>query len=99
MGGYGFNIISMEVLILEKFNPVFAISPGETVKECMDYLGLNTEQLSHELNISTEHMEEIFEGKEKITPDIAQGLNRVFSISKSFWLNLEDNYREDLKKV
>jgi HTH-type transcriptional regulator / antitoxin HigA len=38
------------------FNPVVAVSPRETIREDMVYLGLNQEELTARLGMSAKHL-------------------------------------------
>ena len=75
------------------FMPTVAIPPGETVKENMEFLGMNQKELAARLNITPKHLSNIINGNAPITYDTALKLESVIGPSAQFWMNLETNYQ------
>jgi HTH-type transcriptional regulator/antitoxin HigA len=75
------------------FMPTVAIAPGETVKENMEFLGMNQKELAARLDITTKHLSNIINGNAPITYDTALKLESVIGPSAQFWMNLETNYQ------
>lgn len=75
------------------FEPDWAIPPGETIRECMEY------ELAERLECSTEYLENILSGHKKISPEFAEKLEKVFNVKASFWLNLDKNYWDSLQRL
>lgn len=75
------------------FTPSVAISPGETIRENMDFLGMNQKELAIRLGITTKHLSNVFNGNAPITYDTAIKLQTVIGPSAEFWMNLETNYQ------
>jgi HTH-type transcriptional regulator / antitoxin HigA len=75
------------------FIPNIAIAPGETIRENMDFLGMNQKELAARLDITTKHLSNILNGNAPITYDTALKLESVIGPSAQFWMNLETNYQ------
>jgi len=75
------------------FNPVFAVPPGETIRENMVYLNMNQEELAVRLGISAKHLSDVLNGIAPITHDTALKLESVIGPSAEFWMELETNYQ------
>ena len=75
------------------FMPAVAIPPGETVKENMEFLGMNQIELAARLDITPKHLSNIINGNAPITYDTALKLESVIGPSAQFWMNLETNYQ------
>ena len=74
------------------FMPTVAIPPGETIRENMEFLGMNQKELAARLDITQKHLSNIINGNAPITYDTALKLELVIGPSAQFWMNLETNY-------
>jgi len=83
----------------KNFLPTVAIAPGETIRNEMDFLGLDQKALATRLDISTKYLSDILNGNEPITDEIAMKLERVLGPSSEFWMNLETNYQLDKERL
>lgn len=75
-----------------------AIPPGATIKMLIDEINMTQKELATRLNISEKHMTQVIKGDAEISRTLADALETVLGIDSIFWLNLENNYREALKK-
>ena len=75
------------------FAPAIAISPGETIRENMVYLGMNQEELAARIGTTTKHLSNILNGIAPITHDTALKLESVIGPSAEVWMELESNYQ------
>lgn len=75
------------------FMPSVAIAPGETIRENMEFLGMNQKELAARLDITQKHLSNIMNGNAPITYDTALKLEIVIGPSAQFWMNLESNYQ------
>ncbi|MDD4569985.1 MAG: HigA family addiction module antitoxin [Tepidanaerobacteraceae bacterium] len=75
------------------FLPTIAIPPGETIRENMEFLGMNQEELAVRLGITPKHLSNIINGNAPITYETALKLESVIGPSAQFWMNLEANYQ------
>jgi addiction module HigA family antidote len=77
---------------------VFApIHPGEVLLE--DFLrpmGLSQYRLAKGISVPPRRINEIVQGKRRISADTALRLGRFFGMSERFWLNLQN--RHDLER-
>ncbi len=76
-----------------------AIPPGESIKEQLEYRGMSLREFSCRMDMSKKLSIKLLNGDIPINIDIAKRLERVLGVPKSFWINLEKIYKEDLAKV
>jgi len=81
------------------YNPDYAVAPGETVRETMEYLGLTQREFAMRLDTSVQTLNRIFRGTQRITEEMANKLERVTGTPASFWNNFESRYRAQLAKM
>ncbi|MBO8154784.1 HigA family addiction module antitoxin, partial [Thermovirga sp.] len=77
----------------------YAIPPGETLKEELEYINMTQKELAIRLGVSPKTINQIIKGEAPITPETAAGLENVLGIDAVFWLNLEANYQADLARL
>ena len=75
------------------FNPDYAVPPGETIKELL------YDEFAKSIGLTIYNVIDLIEGKYKIDKPLAAKLGARFNITKQFWLNLENNYRDKLKEL
>jgi HTH-type transcriptional regulator/antitoxin HigA len=78
-----------------KYRPAIAIPPGASIRDNMKALGMDQEELSERLGITTKHLSHLLNGKVALTNDMALRLEDVFGADAEFWLQLEINYQID----
>lgn len=83
---------------IKKFYPSIIIVPGEIILDHMEANSMNQKELALRLGFSKEHLNKIIKGHKAITIDTAMALESVFSMPSNFWLNLEINHQENLKR-
>lgn len=76
-----------------------AIPPGETVRELMEDYRIGRQEMAARMGITAEQLDRLLSGEAKLTTVLAAGLENVFHVPASFWINLEMQYRRDLLKV
>lgn len=77
-----------------KFLP---IHPGEILlEEFLKPMKISEIELATEINVPLQMIKDIIQGSTNITANLALRLSRYFSLSESFWLNLQMRY--DLEK-
>lgn len=72
--------------------PVTAIHPGEHLAEELGALGMSAAELARQLEVPTNRITEILNGKRAITGDTALRLAHFFGTTAEFWLNLQSLY-------
>jgi len=76
------------------FNPDYAIPPGETIKEVIEFLGISEAELEKRIGTN-----KIITGEQSITHDIADMLEFLTGVPAKMWCSLEANYIEQLAKL
>jgi antitoxin HigA-1 len=66
-----------------------AIHPGEHLAEELKELRMSAAELARRLNVPTNRVTEILNGKRAITGDTALRLAHFFGTTAEFWLNLQ----------
>ncbi|HVP51987.1 MAG TPA: HigA family addiction module antitoxin [Terriglobales bacterium] len=72
--------------------PVMAIHPGEHLAEELRELRMSAAELARQLNVPTNRITEILNGRRAITGDTALRLAHFFGTTAEFWLNLQGLY-------
>jgi addiction module HigA family antidote len=77
---------------LSKAMPIAAIHPGEHLAEELRELEMSAAGLARQLEVPTNRITEILNGKRAITGDTALRLAHFFGTTAEFWLNLQSLY-------
>jgi addiction module HigA family antidote len=72
--------------------PLTAIHPGEHLAEELKELGMSAAELARQLDVPTNRVTEILNGRRAITGDTALRLAHFFGTTAEFWLNLQSLY-------
>ena len=72
--------------------PVTAIHPGEHLAEELSELEMSAAELARRLEVPTNRITEILNGRRAITGDTALRLAHFFGTTAEFWLNLQSLY-------
>ena len=68
------------------------IHPGETLRDDLDALGMSAAELARRIEVPTNRITGILNGRRAITGDTALRLGRFFGTTGEFWLNLQKLY-------
>ncbi|MFP4532702.1 MAG: helix-turn-helix domain-containing protein [Desulfobacterales bacterium] len=82
-----------------KFEPDYAVLPGETLKEVMDSLSMKQNELALRTGLTVQSINRILKGDQPITYETANKLELATDVPAHFWNNLEIQYREQLAKI
>ena len=78
----------------EKLDPVH---PGEVLlEEFLTPMGLSQNRLAVDIRVPPRRINEIVQGKRRITADTALRLAHYFNMSAEFWLGLQMDYDLDM---
>ena len=77
-----------------EFHPDYAVPPGETLQETLDYIGMSQTELAERTGRPIKTINGIVKGTTSITPDTALQLEKVLGISAGFWSRRERSYQE-----
>ena len=72
--------------------PLTAIHPGEHLAEELKELGMSAAELARQLDVPTNRVTEILNGRRAITGDTALRLAHFLGTTAEFWLNLQSLY-------
>ncbi len=72
--------------------PVTAIHPGEHLAEELKELNMSAAELARQLDVPTNRITEILNGRRSITGDTALRLAHFFGTSAELWLSLQNLY-------
>src|SRR5580658_9985872 len=72
--------------------PVTAIHPGEHLAEELSELGMSAAELAQQLEVPTNRITEILNGRRGMSGDTALRLAHFFGTTAEFWLNLQSLY-------
>ncbi len=79
---------------LYRFEPDYAVHPGETLREKLEELNMNPKEFAVRVGKPVKTISNILNGKSSITPEIAVQFEKVLGISASFWMAKQANYSE-----
>jgi HTH-type transcriptional regulator / antitoxin HigA len=82
-----------------EFDPDYAIPPGETLKEIMEYMEISQRELSESTGLTVGSLNGIITGEQPITYETANILELATNIPAKMWNKLETNYRKQLAKI
>jgi antitoxin HigA-1 len=76
----------------ESIVAISAMHPGEHLAEELKELGVSAAELARQLDVPTNCVTEISNGRQAITGDTALRLAHYFGTTAEFWLNLQSLY-------
>jgi HTH-type transcriptional regulator / antitoxin HigA len=88
----------MSETITTEYRPDYVSPPGDTLLEMLESIGMTQAELAERTGRPKKTINEIIKGKAAITPETALQLEKVLSVSASFWNNRERNYREAMAR-
>lgn len=71
-------------------------APGETLSEILEIRGMSQAELAERTGVAAKTINEIIEGKARLTPEIALELEHVLSVPAGFWNARESRYQKYL---
>lgn len=77
----------------ETLKPFYNPGPGDIIKDALEELGWQQDDLAEILGLSTKSVNLILNNKQAITPETAELLGKTFSTSAEMWLNLDAKYQ------
>ena len=77
----------------------YAVPPGETLKELLEYYHMTQKDLAARLGMTCKTVNEIIKGKAPVSPKTALALENIFEPEAGYWLNLEANYQAKLARI
>lgn len=77
----------------EILKPFYNPGPGDIIKDAMEELGWQQNDLAEILGLSLKSVNLILNNKQAITPETAELLGKAFSTSAELWLNLDAKHQ------
>lgn len=81
------------------YEPDYAVSPGQTLQETIDALGIDQKELAARAGLSAKHVNQIINGVAPITHDSSIRLERVTGVPARMWNHLEANFQEQRARL
>ena len=78
----------------KELKPFYNPGPGDIIKDAMEELGWQQEDLAKNLGLSIKNVNLILNNKQAITPKTAELLGKTFSASAEMWLNLYEKHEK-----
>lgn len=76
------------------FKPNYVVHPGVLLREEMAALKISQKELSEKININKTIINEVINGKRRISGELAVKLEKVLYSPAKYWLNLQAIYDE-----
>ena len=75
------------------------VRPGEILmEEFLKPMGLSQNRMANDLGVPPRRINEIVQGKRRVTADTALRLAHYFDMSPQFWLGLQTDYDLDVEE-
>lgn len=71
-----------------------AIPPGATILELLEDRGMSREEFAERMDMTEEDVVRLINGDVVLAPLIAQKLELALGVPASFWIKLEEQYKE-----
>lgn len=78
---------------------LIATPPGATIRELLESRGISQEEFALRMGMTEKHISNLINGREHLTPDVAEKLEMVLGIPSGFWNKLEAIFREKSAKI
>lgn len=82
---------------MPELKPFMNISPGDLIKEELEFYGWDQKDLADIINVSEKHLSKIINSKVNISNNTAKSLSSVFKQSPEFWLKADYDYYQHKK--
>jgi len=79
---------------LYRFEPDYAVHPGETLKELLDEKGISPREFAVRVGKPEKTISQILHGKSAVTPEMAVQFENVLHLPASFWMKKQASYDE-----
>ncbi|MCD6107070.1 MAG: HigA family addiction module antidote protein [Caldisericaceae bacterium] len=77
-----------------KFQPDYAVHPGETLREKLEELNMKPKEFAVRTGKPVKTISNVLNGKSSITSEMAVQFEKVLGIPASFWMTKQANYNE-----
>lgn len=84
---------------INDITPYKAVHPGELLADELKERKKNLFEFSIFLGLGVNKFLKLLQGEEDINEVIADRLEKLLNIPKDFWINLQNQYDEDVKRI
>ncbi|MBR2134938.1 MAG: HigA family addiction module antidote protein [Bacteroidales bacterium] len=85
--------------LLNEVVPLYGLHPGGTLREELRERKIKHKDFAHSVGMQPSHLSALINGARNITPAIAAKLEKGLGIPATFWVNLQNNYNLDIKRI
>ncbi|MFC0864859.1 helix-turn-helix domain-containing protein [Sphaerimonospora cavernae] len=71
----------------------YAVPPGDTLRELLEEKGMTQRELAERVGLSPKHVNQLIHGLVRLTPEVAESLERVVGTPARLWNRLEADYQ------
>ena len=82
-----------------QYKPQIVSTPGATIEDLLEEKNITQVEFSHIMGWSLDKVQDLINGKEDITNEIANKLEDTLGVSFTFWMNREKRYREYINSL
>ena len=82
-----------------EYTPDYAVKPGETIEEMIEYLGLSKAAFARHLGVTIGYLNRVIAAQIPLSVEFALKLETVTNVPASYWNALEANYRTRLNRL
>lgn len=79
---------------LYRYEPDYAIPPGDIIAEFIEEQGMTQVELARRLGVTTKHLNQLISGSVSLSNELAIALERVTGTPARFWNALEANFQD-----
>ena len=79
---------------LYRYEPDYAIPPGELIAEFIEEQGMTQVELARRLGVTAKHLNQLIGGSASLSNELAIALERVTGTPARFWNSLEANFQD-----
>ena len=77
----------------------YAVPPGETLRELLEEKGMTQRELAERVGLSPKHVNQLINGFVRLTPEVAESLEKVVGTPARLWNRLEADYQSTLIRL
>ena len=81
------------------YNPDYAVKPGETIEETIEFIGLSKAAFARHLGVPIGYLNRVISATIPLSVEFALKLETVTKVPASYWNSLEANYRTQLNRL
>jgi len=82
-----------------EFTPDYAVKPGDTIEEIIEYVGLSKAAFARHLGVPIGYLNRVISAKIPLSVEFALKLETVTKVPAAYWNSLEANYRTQLNRL